>query len=148
MADGLVWRIDWEQLPKDPADILLTRSQAVRILRRRADSLVAYLGERGRVPRMRLGRVWAYPLSGLLAYAKDKGVDPDLAALPERPVTAGTIRGYPRDLLGAKDASILLGVEPTAGYLRKLRRDGEVRGYWLLSEHGYSQADVEALVAA
>jgi len=147
MAEQIAWRVDYDKLPKDPADILLTRSQAVRVLGRRADSLVAYLGERGRLPRLRLGRVWAYPLSGLRTYAEAKGIALVPEQLPQTPTTAGTIRGYPKDLLGAKDASILLGVEPTAGYLRSLRRAGRIRGYWLLSEHGYSQADVEALRA-
>lgn len=143
MNEQNVWRIDLERLPR--GDLLVTRSQAVQIIGKRADSMIPYLAERGRIKRYRLGRVWGYLVSGLRAYAASKGrqLDEDLVARYGLPTD--TIRSYPTDLIPAAEASVLLGVDVQAGYLRRLRREGRLQGYWLLSEHGYSKAELASL---
>ena len=146
MSPQLVWCIDYRGLDGlEAGDILLTASQAIHVLGKRSPSMMVYLGEKGAVSRLRLGRGWAYPLSGLRKYMHSKLGLVRMDALPEQPTTVGVVRGYPTDLLSAQDASVLLGVEPTAGRLQQLRRGGLIQGYWLISEHGYSQADIVTL---
>lgn len=142
-ADARAWRIDLEALPR--GDLLVTRSQGIQVLGLRADSMLPYLAARGTLRKVRVGRVWGYLVSSLEAYARAKGRQIDRAAAAKYGVPTDTLREYPRDLVPAAEASSILGVDVEAGYLRRLRREGRLEGYWLLAEYGYSRAELEAL---
>lgn len=142
-AEQDVWAVDLDRLPR--GDLLVTRSQGIQVLGLRADSMLPYLAGRGKVRRYRVGRVWGYLVSSLAAYAKAKGRQVDQAAAARYGIPTDTMRQYPRDLVPAAEASGILGVDVEAGYLRRLRREGKLEGYWLLAEHGYSRAELEKL---